>query len=675
MSRASVRGGGLLVARAGVLRRGLLLLARVALLAGACRRRRPSSRPCASPGRSRSSRSRSPCSAPRPGTGPSRRGSHRRSRTPRPERRSSSGRARTCGRSGNGTRRSASGRQSTSEDAARSPMTQSSRSLPDTRALDRPRCAHSSLRTPALARGRRRSPRRRRRSSLHQLMAWPPHEDETLALFVGRDSPRGRRRARHARPRRRPAPLPLRLGRRASRPRARRPAARLGSVRGREPPARRAPRPSAGRPQGGADRDGARRGQLGLPLPRRLRAGCTASSSSSRCCRSCSCCARSIAARGGAGRSGAPRSCSPSHRTRTALSCSPPRACFVLARPPRPAPRRRWSRSRAVAVVGDPVLAHRPRARGPLRRRRRRPRRQARRPVGDRHVPVADGRRLQHRALARRSSSCSLLALVGLVTVRREARMLVALRDRRPRGGVPRRTLGGSTSPESRHLIFVAPVLRDPRRRRDRSVRPGGCRRPRSSLTAVLVILEVSWAWHRTPQLFEWEPNKRQATRAAGGGLPGGDEPARRPPVRLRAALPRRLGAQPRRSRDVVLPRADAVLALRTLERQPKPLGRGVWILDASERNNLKPRLEIENRDPGPPGLFETRVFGPFLVLRTREPVEDRGRLPDGSGARDARRPLARDRRRRRQPADDRARRPQPARLRPVAAPPLDTSR
>ena len=52
-----------------------------------------------------------------------------------------------------------------------------------------------------------------------------------------------------------------------------------------------------------------------------------------------------------------------------------------------------------------------------------------------------------------------------------------------------------------------------------------------------------------------------------------------------------------------------------------KPLGRGVWVLDASERNNLKPRLEMENRDPGPPGLFETRVYGPFLILRTREPV------------------------------------------------------
>ena len=30
----------------------------------------------------------------------------------------------------------------------------------------------------------------------------------------------------------------------------------------------------------------------------------------------------------------------------------------------------------------------------------------------------------------------------------------------------------------------------------------------------------------------------------------------------------------------------------------------------------------MENRDPGPPGLFETRVFGPFLIIRTREPVQ-----------------------------------------------------
>ena len=56
-------------------------------------------------------------------------------------------------------------------------------------------------------------------------------------------------------------------------------------------------------------------------------------------------------------------------------------------------------------------------------------------------------------------------------------------------------------------------------------------------------------------------------------------------------------------------------------EEQAHPLGRGVWVLDASERNNIHPRLEIEDRDPGPLGLFETRAFGPFLVIRTSAPV------------------------------------------------------
>ena len=64
------------------------------------------------------------------------------------------------------------------------------------------------------------------------------------------------------------------------------------------------------------------------------------------------------------------------------------------------------------------------------------------------------------------------------------------------------------------------------------------------------------------------------------------------------------------------------MLALRTLRGQRKPLGRGVWVLDASEHNNLHPRLEIENRNPGPAGMFVTRVFGPFLVIRTRKPVQ-----------------------------------------------------
>ena len=262
-----------------------------------------------------------------------------------------------------------------------------------------------------------------------------------------------------------------------------------------------------------------------------------------------------------------------------------------------------------------------------------------------------------------------VLALIGLVTVRTEARALALCVIGVPVAAFLAARLGGSTSPESRHLIFVLPffailvgagMLRATRRMPAAAI----------VLTAVLVILEVSWAWHRTPQLFEWEPNKRQATRAQAEDFLAATS---RPDDLLFGYEPLFLGAWERNKSfpDVVLPRADAVLALKTLQRQPKPLGRGVWILDASERNNLQPRLEMENRDPGPPGLFETRVYGPFLILRTREPVQDRGRLPGCGGAGDAGRTVARDRRRRRQHADDRARRPQPPRLRAVGPPSL----
>jgi hypothetical protein len=44
-------------------------------------------------------------------------------------------------------------------------------------------------------------------------------------------------------------------------------------------------------------------------------------------------------------------------------------------------------------------------------------------------------------------------------------------------------------------------------------------------------------------------------------------------------------------------------------------------VLDASERNNIRPRLEIAYRLPTPERAFEARVFGPFLVLRTVDTV------------------------------------------------------
>ena len=211
------------------------------------------------------------------------------------------------------------------------------------------------------------------------------------------------------------------------------------------------------------------------------------------------------------------------------------------------------------------------------------------------------------------------LALVGLVSSRGETRALALCAVGVPVAAFLAARVGGSASPESRHLIFVLPffailvgagILRSTRRFPAAAV----------ILTAVLVVLEISWAWHRTPQLFEWEPNKRQATRAQAERFLA--TTSRRDDL-LFGYEPLYLGAWERNPAfpDVVLPRADAALALRTLRSQPAPLGRGVWVLDASERNNLEPRLEIEDRDPGPAGTFETRVFGPFLVIRTRAPV------------------------------------------------------
>jgi hypothetical protein len=83
------------------------------------------------------------------------------------------------------------------------------------------------------------------------------------------------------------------------------------------------------------------------------------------------------------------------------------------------------------------------------------------------------------------------------------------------------------------------------------------------------------------------------------------------------------LGAweQNRSFSHTVVPRADTQLALHVLYRTRKPLGRGVWVLDASDNNNFTVRLHIPLRYPRPASKFEARVFGPFLVLRSRKPT------------------------------------------------------
>ena len=83
------------------------------------------------------------------------------------------------------------------------------------------------------------------------------------------------------------------------------------------------------------------------------------------------------------------------------------------------------------------------------------------------------------------------------------------------------------------------------------------------------------------------------------------------------------LGAweQNRSFSHIVVPRADTKLALHVLYQQPKPLGRGVWVLDASDNNNFTPRLHIPLRYPRPASRVRGARLRPFLVLRSRKPT------------------------------------------------------
>jgi Dolichyl-phosphate-mannose-protein mannosyltransferase len=179
----------------------------------------------------------------------------------------------------------------------------------------------------------------------------------------------------------------------------------------------------------------------------------------------------------------------------------------------------------------------------------------------------------------------------------------------------------GMASPESRHLIFVLPffalLLALPlvqliRRRYGVAL-----------LVAALLTLgtaEVAWGLHNTRTLYVGEPQIRTDSRDAGSawlaatGSPN-DVLFGYDPMFLRAW---------ERNRDfsrLVVPRADTKLALHVLYRTSKPLGRGVWVLDASDNNNFTPRLHIPLRYPRPASKFEARVFGPFLVIRSRKPA------------------------------------------------------
>jgi hypothetical protein len=174
--------------------------------------------------------------------------------------------------------------------------------------------------------------------------------------------------------------------------------------------------------------------------------------------------------------------------------------------------------------------------------------------------------------------------------------------------------------PETRHLIFALPFF-------GMLVAAGLARTARlagrSSPTvlalalAALVSVEIAWGWQRTPSLYAGEPVKRAAARHTAAAWLAATS---RPTDVLFGYNPLFLEAWEKGGDlgRIVVPRADVRLAVRTLEEAQKPLGRGVWVHDATNNGILR-RYEIP--EVAPPGdRFEARAFGPFLVIRTTAP-------------------------------------------------------
>jgi hypothetical protein len=178
---------------------------------------------------------------------------------------------------------------------------------------------------------------------------------------------------------------------------------------------------------------------------------------------------------------------------------------------------------------------------------------------------------------------------------------------------------GGNSAPESRHLIFVLPFL-------SLATASGICAlTPRGWIAALLVVavlpLEVAWGWHKTPALFKRENPVRVHARAHAADWLAATS---RPGDILFAYEPLYLAAWERNRSAVsrtVVPRADPKLALQALDETKKPLGRGVFVFDAGDNNNYVKRTRIELRLPFPHSEFEGRVYGPYLVIRTHRPA------------------------------------------------------
>jgi hypothetical protein len=188
-------------------------------------------------------------------------------------------------------------------------------------------------------------------------------------------------------------------------------------------------------------------------------------------------------------------------------------------------------------------------------------------------------------------------------------------------------TLHSTTSPEARHLIFALPffsvLLALPLVTLARVSVPFAAV---ALVVALLVVVgEVRWAHAKTPELFDGDPaGEAHARDAAAAWLAS---TSRRDDVLLGyEPIFLRAWEDDRSFSDHVLPRADPALFADALKGIHGPLGRGIWVFDASDTTNAEERPTIPFVLPKPASEFEGRVYGPYLVIRTREPLRTRAR-------------------------------------------------
>ena len=182
--------------------------------------------------------------------------------------------------------------------------------------------------------------------------------------------------------------------------------------------------------------------------------------------------------------------------------------------------------------------------------------------------------------------------------------------------------LGNAAVPETRHLIFCLPffamLVATGLQRMARLTR-GAAPTVFALCLAALLSAQIAWGWQKVPSLFTGEAAKRaEARHAAAAWL----AETSRPDDVLLGYNPLFLGAWEKGGHlgDIVVPRADAKLALDTLLDADEPLGRGVWVHDATN-NSIVRRYEIpEVAPPGDEDRLEARAFGPFLVIRSIAP-------------------------------------------------------